>query len=326
MHRMVFGVRMIAVVLAGLAISVTTGSRRRVTRRVDALIHRTRSPAAEKTPQITTLRQKTTDHSGIPTLDRLIRLVLPRPDVLRQRLSQTGFAITIPRYLLFNLILGVIIGLMALVLAKLPPALAALMGFVLGIGLPHIVIGQLAARRRGRFLAQLPEAIDLIVRGLKSGLPITESIKTVATEIPDPVGTEFKGVVEHLAVGKQIEEAMWLAAQRIDAPEFRFFVVSISVQRETGGNLAETLENLGDILRKRRQMKLKIKALSSEAKASAMILGSLPFVMFGIIYMVNPDYISLLFTDQRGNIMLGIGLLWLGIGFTTMARMVKFEI
>ncbi|MEQ9360328.1 MAG: type II secretion system F family protein, partial [Rhodospirillales bacterium] len=126
--------------------------------------------------------------------------------------------------------------------------------------------------------------------------------------------------------GAKINDALWATAHRLDIPEFKFFVVSLSVQQETGGNLAETLANLSDILRRRRQMKLKIKAMSSEAKASAMILGSLPFVMFCIIYLMNPDYESLLFTDPRGRLILGGGLVAMAMGVFVMSRMVRFEI
>ena len=135
--------------------------------------------------------------------------------------------------------------------------------------------------RRQKFLANFPEGIDLIVRGVKSGMPATESIKTVAEEIVDPVGTEFAGIVERMNMGTSMQASMEATAEKLDIPEFRFFVVSLAVQAETGGNLAETLENLSDILRKRRAAKLKIKALSSEAKASALIIGVLPFLMFG---------------------------------------------
>ena len=174
--------------------------------------------------------------------------------------------------------------------------------------------------------SQLPEAIDLMVRGLKSGLPVTESIGTVAREMQQPLATEFRRVTDGVRFGRGLEEVMWEAARRLDIPEFNFFVISLSIQRETGGNLAETLTNLSDILRRRRQMRQKIKAMSSEAKASAYILGSLPFAMFGIVYCVNPGYASMLFTDPRGLFMLGGGLVSLGIAVLVIVKLIRFEI
>ena len=165
-----------------------------------------------------------------------------------------------------------------------------------------------------------------MVRGLRSGLPVTECIKAVGREVPDPVGGEFRRITDEIKFGSKVNEAMWSAAHRLDMAEFKFFVVSLSVQQETGGNLAETLANLSEILRRRKQMRLKIKAMSSEAKASAMILGSLPFVMFCIIYLMNPGYESVLFTDPRGKIMLAVGLGAMGSGILVMSRMVRFEI
>ena len=168
--------------------------------------------------------------------------------------------------------------------------------------------------------------MDLMVRGLKSGLPVSETIKTVGAEMEDPIGIEFRKMISDLQLGRQIEEALWRCADRIGLPEFRFFVVCISVQRETGGNLGETLENLSDILRKRRAAKLKVKSLSAEAQFSAYLIGSLPFIMTGILYLVNPSYIGVLFTDPRGIILLVVAGAWMSVGFTVMAKMIRFEV
>ena len=153
-----------------------------------------------------------------------------------------------------------------------------------------------------------------------------ESIRIVGQEFNGPVGTEFSLISDRVRFGQQLEDALWDAVKRIDLPDFKFFVVSLSVQRETGGNLAETLENLSNILRQRRQMKLKIKAMSSEARASAMILGALPFLMFSIMLLINSEYVMTLFTDPRGLIMVGFGLACLALGVGIMWKMVRFEI
>lgn len=309
------------ILLIGFAVTAANSAQHRIDERVSTVVDRARPKSATVETNLRHREQTT----GIGILDRLIKL-LPRPRLLEKRLIRTGLNAGIGHYVLACLITGLSSAFLAVVLVGLPMALAGLIGVILGVGLPHMAVGMMIKRRSERFIALFPEAIDLIVRGLRSGLPVTESLHTVMNEISNPVGGEFRRIVDSLALGKTLEDAMWDAADRVEAQEFRFFVVSMSVQRETGGNLAETLDNLADILRRRRQTKLKIRALSSEARASAMIIGALPFVMFGLIYLVNPEYLQPLFTELVGQIMLGVGLLWLTLGFVIMAKMVRFEI
>jgi tight adherence protein B len=161
---------------------------------------------------------------------------------------------------------------------------------------------------------------------LRSGLPVTETLGVVATEVPGPVGEEFKLITDRIKVGRTMEDALQDTANRLDMPEFSFFCITLAIQRETGGNLAETLSNLADVLRKRAQMKLKIRAMSSESKASAYIVGSLPFLVFTMIFLINPDYLSGFFSEDR-LIIAGIGgMVWMSIGAFIMAKMVSFEI
>jgi tight adherence protein B len=165
-----------------------------------------------------------------------------------------------------------------------------------------------------------------MVRGLRSGLPITETLGIVAGEISGPVGIEFRAVADKMKIGRTMEAALQETSDRLGTAEFQFFVITLAIQRETGGNLAETLSNLADVLRKRAQMKLKIRAMSSESKASAYIVGSLPFIVFGLVTMVNPSYMGGFFEDQR-LIVAGLGgLCWMSIGVFIMAKMVSFEI
>jgi len=251
---------------------------------------------------------------------------LPRQSALRDRLERTGKNITIGTYALISMGMAIIVSLAVWLFGGLAPLLASLIGFLAGVAVPHLVIGFMGGRRKKKFLAILPDAIDLIVRGLKSGLPVTESIAAVAAEMADPVATEFRRVTDSVRFGQKLETAVWETAKRMDTPEFNFFVISLSIQRETGGNLAEALANLSEILRGRRQMQLKIKAMSSEARASAYILGALPFIMFAIINVVNPGYAAELYTDPRGMIMVGVGLTSLAIGIGVMVKMVRFEV
>ncbi|QSR17997.1 type II secretion system F family protein [Novosphingobium sp. KA1] len=248
-----------------------------------------------------------------------------RIDALALRLYRSGQSWTIPQYLYTSL--GIGLGVTALVFMKsgvLPFALA--FGLFTGAALPHFVLNKLISRRTNAFNVKFADAIDLLVRGLRSGLPVTETLGIVAQEIPGPVGEEFKLVTERMKIGKTMEEALQNTADRLEIPEFNFFCITLAIQRETGGNLAETLANLGDVLRKRSQMKLKIRAMSSESKASAYIVGSLPFIVFGMIYWINPGYIGKFFIDER-LMVAGIGGgIWMGIGAFIMAKMVSFEI
>jgi tight adherence protein B len=251
--------------------------------------------------------------------------LIPKPALLRKRLEMTGKDISLGKYAM--ICLGVVSFVtIALAFRGAPFMLSLLLGIFFGIGGPHFIIGKLIKRRVTKFNSNFPDAIELMVRGLRSGLPITETLGIVASEIPGAVGVEFRIVADKMKIGRTMEAALQDTADRIGTPEFQFFVITLAIQRETGGNLAETLSNLADVLRKRAQMKLKIRAMSSESKASAYIVGSLPFVVFTLVWMINPAYMGGFFTDQR-LIVAGIGgMIWMGIGAAIMAKMVNFEI
>jgi tight adherence protein B len=271
------------------------------------------------------LRREQKD-SGIAAFDHFIKNVLPNPDKIRARLARTGKKINISEYLLITMLAIAIFFALFNYIFGLKTIVAILLGVAMGLFLPHMVIGMMGAKRLKNFLKFFPESIDTMVRGIRSGLPITESIGVVAQEMPDPIGHEFRGVRDGVRMGRSIEEAMWDVAKRIDLPEYRYLIIALSIQKETGGNLAETLANVAEVLRRRRQMKLKIKAMSSEAKASAMILGALPFIMIVVLGAVSPEYIAVLFNDPRGNVLCGIALGIMGLGIFIMSQMINFEI
>lgn len=261
----------------------------------------------------------------LPQNDGGLVKLLPNPERLALRLRRTGKDWTLRNYMVVNLGITVVVFIL-LSTQGAPFLLGLLAGLILGFGLPHMIVGMMIKKRVLKFNERFPDAIDLLVRGLRSGLPIAETLAAVANEIPGPVGIEFKGVIERVRIGKSMDAALQDTADMLGTPEFQFFCITLAIQRETGGNLAETLANLSEVLRKRAQMKLKIKAMSSEAKASAWIVGALPFVVFGMIFMVSPDYISRFFVEQR-LIVTGLGgLVWMGIGVAAMAKMVNFEI
>ncbi len=244
---------------------------------------------------------------------------------LALRLHRTGKGWTLSQYLYASV--GVMLAVTVLIYLKSGAAMLSLgVGLVVGIGLPHMAVNFFINKRNSAFTAKFPDAIELLVRGLRSGLPVTETLGVVSSEVPGPVGEEFKLVTERIKIGKTMEDALQETADRLNTPEFSFFCITLAIQRETGGNLAETLSNLADVLRKRAQMKLKIKAMSSESKASAYIVGSLPFIVFAMIWWINPKYLGGFFTDDR-LIATGLGgLVWMSIGAFIMAKMVSFEI
>ena len=258
-------------------------------------------------------------------IEGIASTVIPKPALLRKRLEMTGKEISLGKYAMVCLGIVLLVTI-ALKMRGAPFLLSMLLGIFVGIGGPHFFVGKMIARRINKFNSNFPDAIELMVRGLRSGLPITETLGIVATEISGPVCVEFRMVSDKMKIGRTMESALQDTADRMGTAEFQFFVITLAIQRETGGNLAETLSNLADVLRKRAQMKLKIRAMSSESKASAYIIGSLPFVVFGLVWMINPGYMGGFFSDQRLMVAGLGGLVWMSIGAFIMAKMVNFEI
>ena len=258
-------------------------------------------------------------------VEGLASSIIPKPALLRKRLEQTGREISLAKYAMVTIGLTLVIAI-GLMMRGMPFLLGLFAGLFVGIGLPHFIVGKMIKRRVNKFNVNFPDAIELMVRGLRSGLPITETLGIVAGEIPGPVGIEFRMVADKMKIGRTMEAALQETADRLGTAEFQFFVITLAIQRETGGNLAETLSNLADVLRKRAQMKLKIRAMSSESKASAYIVGSLPFVVFTLVFLMNPSYMGKFFVDER-LIIAGLGgIVWMSIGGFIMAKMVNFEI
>jgi tight adherence protein B len=243
---------------------------------------------------------------------------------LDARLSQTGLSISIQTFWIISAVLGVALMLAAIVFShNLLIALA--LGAGAAIGAPRWTIGMLAARRRQKFTAEFPNATDIIVRGVKSGLPINECLKVIARESPQPLGEEFGRLVENMAIGLSTEQALEKLYTRMPTAEVRFFSIVLAIQQKTGGNLAEALGNLSSVLRARKLMVEKIKALSGEAVASAFIIGAMPPGVMILIQLMTPSYMAPMFHDPRGHTMLFGSVIWMGTGIFVMRRMINFK-
>jgi tight adherence protein B len=203
------------------------------------------------------------------------------------------------------------------------PAVA--FAFAAGFGLPRWLLKFLKKRRETKFLDSLPDAVDVIVRGIKAGLPLLDSLKLIASESPEPIRSEFRAIIETQTIGIPLGEACLKLYERIPVPEANFFGIVVSIQQRAGGNLSEALGNLTRVLRDRKKMKAKIRAMSQEAKASAAIIGALPIVVMALVYFSSPNYIALLWTEQLGRIMMACCGIWMFIGIMVMRKMINFD-
>ena len=238
-------------------------------------------------------------------------------------LLQAGLQVEVPAFIMVCIGLGVAGALIGFVIGAPPIAIPAL-GVVMGIGLPKLVLGRMASSRQNDFTKHFAEAIDVITRGIRSGLPVGECLTVIAREFEGPVGEEFTMIVEGQKLGMTLEDIMERALRRIPTAEFKFFAIVLQIQRQTGGNLADTLENLSEVLRDRKRIKDKISALSSEAKSSAAIIASLPFVVLGLLSLVNPAYVATLFNEGIHLVFIGLGMMVVGV--FVMAQMINFEV
>lgn len=248
-----------------------------------------------------------------------------RKATIATRIGQAGLTWTVPGFLIGSVVGGLAAGGLCYLWSGSPlTALAAMAGA--GFGLPNWILGFLARRRISKFINEFPGAVDIIVRGIRAGLPLGDCLQVIVTEAVEPVKSEFRHIVEAQAIGLPIGEAVERIAERVPIAETSFFAIVISIQQKAGGNLSEPLANLSRVLRDRRKMRNKVKAVSSEAKASAMIIGAMPFAVGSLIYLTSPHYIELLWTTSTGQMMMGVGALWMGIGVMVMRKMISFEI
>jgi len=250
---------------------------------------------------------------------------------LKLRLNRAGLQVNEKQFFAYSLIFGVIAGLGVFVmLGKTTEPLKGILAggaFIVGfLGLPRWYLSFLANRRQNKFLKDFPDAIDIMVRGLRSGLPVTDAMRVIATEIPAPVGPEFTEVVEGQKIGITVDQGIERMYERMPLPEVNFLSIVITIQKQTGGNLSETLSNLSRVLRDRKKMKAKIKAISQEAKSSAAIIGALPFVIMGGMSLFNPGYLDPLWNTKIGNLLVAGSAVWMTMGILIMRKMINFKI
>lgn len=243
---------------------------------------------------------------------------------LAEFIFQAGMDIKPRAFIRNSVIVGVVL-FAVLALVQVPIYFAAVFGVAGAYLLPRFYLARRRRRYQDRFLDELPNAVEAIVRGVKTGLPLNDTVRLVAKEVKEPVRSEFQRVLDQQAFGMSMTDAVQVLIERVPLPEVNFFVVVISVQQQAGGNLSEALGNLARVLRNRKKMKLKVKAMSSEAKASAGIIGSLPFVVAGIVTLVSPRYLEPLWTTPLGNIWLGVAFFMLVLGVFVMNRMIQFD-
>jgi tight adherence protein B len=243
---------------------------------------------------------------------------------LRGRIEQAGLEIEVKTFIIWSVAAGIGATIFGLITSQ-PIYIVPLMGLAGGLGLPRWLLGFLKNRRQKAFLLEFANAIDIIVRGVKAGLPLNDCLKVIASESPDPVGPEFNTLVEGQKVGVPLEQGLRRMYERMPLPEVNFFAIVLTIQQKTGGNLSEALGNLALVLRDRKRMKGKIQAMSSEAKASAAIIGSLPFAVMMLVYLSSPSYIMLLFSEKLGNFMLLGSGLWMSCGILVMKKMINFK-
>ncbi|MBW8300968.1 MAG: type II secretion system F family protein [Hydrogenophaga sp.] len=244
---------------------------------------------------------------------------------LKSRLVQAGLTATPGQYYIASVALGLVVLVFAF-LGGVPLIVTLGMAFVAGFGLPRWILGFLIGRRLMKFLGEFPNALDVMVRSIRSGLPLNDALRLIAADGQDPVKTEFRRVVESQQVGLSVPEACTRMMLTMPLSEVNFFAIVIAIQAQAGGNLSESLSNLSRVLRDRKKMRSKVQALSMEAKASAAIIGALPFIVAFLVYMTSPNYIMILFTDPRGHLILGASGVWMSIGILVMRNMIQFDI
>jgi tight adherence protein B len=285
----------------------------------------TRARTGSRTLQMATLR-RVEKQGRLPTLDRLLWRWFPNASTIRQKLLASGMNITLGDYAFASVSLSVAVAFLLYLVLDVAPGVALAGSLMVGIGLPNVWVGWRARRRGQKFNLLFPDAVDLVVRALRAGLPVQEAIGSVARDIKEPVGGIFRRVQQEVQLGTPIEAALWRVAKTVQTDEFNFLIVALSIQRETGGNLAETLANLSALLRARHQLRLKIRAFTAEARTTMLIMAGLPFLVGGGLFLISPNYIGPLFTTDTGQMVAAAAALSMGFGIFVMNKIATIKV
>ncbi len=269
-------------------------------------------------------KRRQTLQSSLEELEEKNKINDPNKAGLKDRLKQAGLSVSARTFHIISGGVGLFLAAMVFMTGA-NPLLCLAAGIVGGLGLPRWIVGFLRKRRLGAFTEEFPNAVDVIVRGVKAGLPLNDCMGIVAAEARDPVGFEFRKIMETQKMGVPMTEAIKKLYKNVPLQEANFFGIVIAIQQGAGGNLSEALANLSSVLRERKQMKLKIKAMAMEAKASAYIIGALPPIVAFLVYLSSPGYIMTLFTHPTGHMILGASAIWMTIGCFVMKQMINFD-
>ena len=294
-----------------------------VRQRIDRIRYREESESVAELHDI----MKKNNVLSFARIDAFFSRLVPSTNLLQKKLLRAGFNISPSVFFLIVLSLGGVLGIyLLLFFSNLPvvPVLAAVI--IVGLGLPILVLDKLIEHRKDAVTSQLPEAIDLVIRAVKAGLPAPEAIAIASQDMEPPLQQEFLKIKDNVRLGVTVTEALNDAADRLDVTEFYLLAIAITLQMDTGGNLMRVLENLSQTIRSRLQLKLKIRALTSEARAAALIIGAMPVVVMGALKIMNPTYVDVFFIDPRGGTLLTVagGLLFMGI--FTIRRMANLKV
>jgi tight adherence protein B len=296
---------------------------RRLNDRLEDLEDRTRS--GKRTLQMATLR-RVEKQGRLPTLDKLLWQWFPNASKIRLKLQTSGMSLTLGDFAFASIAIAVGVAFALYLTLDLPSGMVLVGALLLGLGIPNLVVGFKAKKRGRQFNLLFPEAVDLIVRALRAGLPVQEAISNVARDIKDPVGGVFRRAQHEMQLGVPIEQALWRVARTVQTDEFNFLIVAMSIQRDTGGNLAETLANLSALLRSRQQLRLKIRAFTSEARATMLIMAGLPFLVGGALFLIAPKYIGPLFTTPTGQMVAAGAACSMGLGIFIMNKIATIKV
>ena len=325
-------IQMLAVVLGGLAVAGVAytlaypylSGEKQAEKRLKSVTESKTSRVARATQATETANRRKAVSDTLKEIEE--RQAATEKVSLRLRLQRAGLELSARGFWIISVVCGAAVGLAIFIgMPNLPPVASAAAAFIGTFGLPRWFVGKLTKRRQAKFLDEFANAIDVIVRGVKSGLPLNECLGVIARESPSPIREEFQEVVDQQRVGVPLAECFDRMMSRMPLAEVKFFAIVIGIQQQAGGNLSEALGNLSGVLRDRKTLQMKVGALSAEAKASAMVLGALPFIVMSMVYITTPNYIGLLFATKVGMFMLICAGVWMTFGVLVMKKMINFK-